>query len=134
MAAHVSTAGSRSFYHTPFCVGHRRILAWSRSATFNSIVDLRRACCCAKRLDRLLGRLRLVRRARRVHVAPMGMVGSRTRTGPPTNEMAVPLARALRLSARDRRFSLHGFDVVAAHCMALDQDLGSNPKHLLRAA
>ena len=45
--------------------------------------------------------------------------------------MAISLAGAVRLLARYRRFSLHGFDVAALGRIALDQVAGSNPEHLL---
>ena len=52
----------------------------------------------------------------------MGVVGSGTRFGFATNEMAVPLAGALRLSARDGRISVHGLDAVAPDRVALYQN------------
>jgi len=52
----------------------------------------------------------------------MGVVGSGTRSGFTTNEMAVPLAGALRLSARDGRISLHGLDAAAPYRVALYQN------------
>ena len=41
------------------------------------------------------------------------MVGSEAGIGSTTNEMAIPLAGAIRLSRRDGRIPLHGFDVAA---------------------
>ena len=64
----------------------------------------------------------------------MGLVGRGTGAEFATDEMAIPVACAVRLSARYWRFSLHCFDVAALDRMARDQDLGSNPKRLLRLA
>lgn len=64
-------------------------------------------------MDYLLGRDGLVRRAWRLYLAAVGMVGRGTRAGWTEDEMAVSLAGAIRLPARHRRFSLHGFDVAA---------------------
>ena len=52
----------------------------------------------------------------------MGVVGRGTRSGFATNEMAMPLAGAIRLSARYGRISLHGFNAAAPHCVVVDQD------------
>ena len=51
-----------------------------------------------------------------------GCGGSGTRSGFATNEMAVPLARAVRLSACDWRISLHGLDAAAPDRVALYQN------------
>ena len=48
----------------------------------------------------------------------MGVVGRGTRSGFAANEMAIPLAGAVRLSPRYGRISLHGFDAAAPHCVA----------------
>ena len=64
----------------------------------------------------------------------MGVVGSGTRFGFATNEMAVPLAGAIRLSPRHGRISLHGFNVAAPHCVVVDQVTGPNSKHFLGSA
>src|SRR5205814_3279124 len=74
----------------------------------------------------LLGGDRLVRCAWRLHLAALGMVGSGARVGSTTNEMAISLASAVRVPAHHRRFSLHGFDVAAPDCMAVDQIGRSN--------
>ncbi len=89
---------------------------------FNSALDLRRAGRHFERLDYLLGRNGLVRRAWRFYLAAMGMVGRGTRVGPTKNEMAISLAGAIRVPARHRRFSVHGFDVAAPDRVAVDQN------------
>ena len=111
----------RTFHRAPVCSGDGRILACARPATFNSIVDLCRAGCCSKRLVHLLGRDRLVRRAQRVYLAALGMVGSGARNGSTANEMAIPLAGAVRLPRRHRRISVHSFDDAALDRMVGDQ-------------
>ena len=50
----------------------------------------------------------------------MGVVGRGTRSGFATNEMAMALAGAVRLSPRYRRISLHGFNAAAPHCVVVD--------------
>ncbi len=94
-----------------------RIFARTRSRVFSRLIHLCRADCLVKRLDHLLGGDRLVRCARRIHLVAMGVVGSGTRSGFAANKMAVPLARALRLSARHGGISLHGFNAAAPHCV-----------------
>ena len=103
--ADFSATGRCTFNRTSFCSGDWRILTRARSRLFTSSVDFCSAGCLTKRLDYLLGCDRLVRRSRRVHLAAMGMVGSRTGAGPATDEMAVPLARSIRVSARHGRIS-----------------------------
>ena len=49
------------------------------------------------------------------------MVGRGARIGSTTNEMAFPLASAVRLSPRHRRIPLHGFDVAALDRVVGDQ-------------
>ena len=61
----------------------------------------------------------------------MGVVGSGTRSGFAANEMAIPLAGAVRLSARHGRISLHGFNAAAPHCVVVDQVIGRNAQHFL---
>jgi hypothetical protein len=50
----------------------------------------------------------------------MGVVGRGTRPGFAADEMAMPLAGAIRLSPRYRRISLHGFNDAASHCVVGD--------------
>jgi hypothetical protein len=50
----------------------------------------------------------------------MGVVGRGTRSGFTANEMAIPLAGAVRLSARYWRISVHGFDAAAPYCMVVE--------------
>src|SRR5262249_502591 len=97
-------------------------------------VYLCRACRFAKRLGHLLGCDRLVRRARRVHMATLGMVGSRARVGSTTNEMAIPLASAVRLSRRDGRISLHALAVVGLDSVVVSQIFSRNSQHFLNLA
>ncbi len=97
----------------------------------DSAIGVRCSDRVTQRLDHLLGRGRLVRRARRVHLAAMGMVGSRTRARFATDEMAVHLAGAVRLSARHGRISLHGFDAAASNRLAVNQVVSQNPEHYL---
>ena len=127
----VSAASSRSFNRTSFYAGGRRVFARARPTTFDSIIHLRRTRRVAKRLDHLLGRDRLVRRPWRIHVAAVGVVGNRTRVGSATNEMAIPLAGAIRVPARHRWFSIYSFDVVALDWLAVDQIASPNAKCLL---
>src|SRR4030095_15232038 len=70
----------------------------------------------------MLGCQRLVRCAWCLYLAAMGVVGSGTRSGFATNEMAVPLARTVCLSAGDGRISVHVFDAAAPDRMALYQN------------
>ena len=64
----------------------------------------------------------------------MGVVGSGTRSRFATNEMAISLAGAIRLSARHGRISLHGFNAVAPHRVVVDQVTGPNSQHFLDSA
>ena len=111
-----------------------RIFARTRSRVFSRLIHLCRADCLVKRLDHLLGGDRLVRCTRRIHLAAMGVVGRGTRSGFATNEMAMPLAGAIRLSARYGRISLHGFNAAAPHCVVVDQVTGPNSQHFLGSA
>ena len=103
-------------------------------AVFSRLIHLCRADCLVKRLDHLLGIDRLVRCARRIHLAAMGVVGRGTRPGFAANEMAMPLAGAVRLSPRYGRISLHGFDAAAPNWMVVDQVTGPNSRHFLDSA
>ena len=64
----------------------------------------------------------------------MGVVGRGTRSGFAANKMAMPLAGAIRLSARYGGISLHGFNAAAPHCVVVDQVTGSNSQHFLDSA
>ena len=64
----------------------------------------------------------------------MGVVGSGTRSRFATNEMAIPLAGAICLSARHGRISVHGFNAAASHCVVVDQITGPNSQHFLDTA
>ena len=120
ISAHFSTTGGCAFDRASFCARDWRIFARTRSPVFNRLIHLCRANCLVERLDRVLGSDRLVRGTRRIHLAPMGVVGRGTRSGFTANEMAIPLAGAVRLSARYRRISVHGFDAAAPYCMVVD--------------
>ncbi len=105
-----------------FVLAAGAFLLGARSETFVSIVDLRCADRGAEWLDHLLGRDRLVRRARRVHLVAVGVVGTGARAGSTTERLAISLAGAVCVSARDRRISIHGRDVGAFDRVACDQD------------
>ena len=117
----LSTTGGCAFDRASFCTRDWRIFARTRSRVFSRLIHLCRADCLVKRLDHLLGGDRLVRCARRIHLAAMGVVGRGTRSGFAANEMAIPLAGAVRLSARYGRISLHGSNAAAPHCVVVDQ-------------
>src|SRR4029077_12266578 len=104
----------------PFCFGDWRIFARTRSRAFSRLIHLCRADHLVKRLDYLLGRQRLVWCAWRVHLVTMGVVGSGARARCAPSEMAVPLAGAVRLSARHGRISLHGSNAAAPDRLAVD--------------
>ena len=59
----------------------------------------------------------------------MGLVGSGTRSGFAANEMAVPLAGPIRLSARHGWISLHGFNAAASDRVVVDQITRSNSEY-----
>ena len=126
ISSNISTTGSSPFHHAPFFSGNRRILARPRRSIFNFIVDVCRARCLFERVDHLLGRDRLVRCARRIHLAAVGVVGRGACTRSTAKQMEIPLAGAVCLPAHHRRFSLHGFDVAALDRMAVDQIVSSN--------
>ena len=86
-----------------------------------SLSIVRRVGRGVERLDHLLGGNGLVRRARRVYLAAVGVVGTCALTGSATNAVAISLAGAVRLSARNRRISLHGFDAHRFDCVVVDQ-------------
>jgi hypothetical protein len=134
ISADVSTTGCCTLDRAPFRFGDWRIFARARSRLFDCAFDF----CCAgrlvKRMDHMLGCDRLVRCARSVHLVAMGVVGSGTRTRFATNEMAVPLARAVRLSARHGRISLHGFDAAAPDRVVVDKITDPNSKTVLDCA
>src|SRR5207244_1983800 len=94
------------------CTRSWRIFACARPAVFHSVVDLRCARRDAERLDHLLGRDRLVRRARGVYLVPVGIVGIAALYGSTTKPLPFSLADAIRLSPRHRRISLYGCDVA----------------------
>src|SRR4029077_14630876 len=98
------------------------VFACTRSRHFWLVINFCRADRIVKWLDYMLGFQRLIRCARCLYLVAMGVVGSGTRSGFATNEMAVPLARAVRLSARDGRISVHGLDAVAPDRLALYQN------------
>ena len=120
ISAHVSTTGGCAFDRASFCSGDWRIFARARSRVFSRLIDFRRADCLVKRLDHLLGRDRLVRCARRIYLAAMGVVGGGTRSGFAANQMAISLAGAVCLPPRYWRISLHGFNAAAPHCVVVD--------------
>ncbi len=62
------------------------------------------------------------------------MVGSGTRAGSTKNEMAISLAGAIRVPARHRRISVHGFDVAPLDRVAVDQILSPNAKRYVDLA
>src|SRR5262249_47288947 len=107
ISADVFTTGRCTLDHAPFRFGGWRIFARAGPGFFYRVVRVWRADRLAKRLDYLLGSKRLVWCTWCVHLAALGMVGSGTRSGCATNEMAVSVATAVCLSARYRRISLH---------------------------
>src|SRR5439155_1565344 len=121
ISTNVFTTGRCTFDRASFCFGDWRIFARARSWFCDSAIDLRCADRFTERLDLLLGCDRLVRCAGRVYLVALGMVGGGTRSGCATNEMAVPLASALRLSARYRRIPLHRLNAAAPHRLVVDQ-------------
>ena len=131
ISARFSATGGCAFDRTSLCTRDWRIFARTRSRVFSRLIHLCRADCLVKRLDHLLGSDRLVWCTRRIHLAAMGVVGSGTRAGFAANEMAMPLASAIRLSARYGRISLHGFNAAAPYCVVVDQVTGPNSQHFL---
>ena len=129
ISAHVCATSCRAFHHAPECSCDRRIFARAGPPIFHCVVDLRRARRVFERLDHLLGRDRLVRRAWRVRLVAVGVVGSRTRARSKTDEMEISMAGAVRLPGRYRRVSLHGFDAGPFDRVVVDQVDRRNPQH-----
>src|SRR5882762_5078479 len=127
MSTPVSTTGGCTFEYTSLRSRCRRVSARARSQILFSSVDLRHPGRGFERLDHLLGCERLVRRAWRIRVAAMGMVGSGARTRSTTEPLAISLAGAVCLFSRHRRISLHGFDA-----RALDRVAGLPRRSLAR--
>ena len=98
ISAHISSASGCRVHRASFCSGGGRIFARARSPIFSSLVDLCRARRFFERLDHLLGRDRLVRRAWCFYMAALGVVGRGARTGFTAKQMEVPLAGAVCLS------------------------------------
>src|ERR1700758_3330827 len=121
--------GGCTFDRASFCARNGSIFACTRSGYFGPVIDFCRAYRLVKRLDHLLGRYRLVRCSWRVHLVTMGVVGSGTRSGFATKEMAIPLAGAVRLSSRYGRISIHGFNAVAPRCMVIAQVPGPDSEY-----
>src|SRR4029453_11971092 len=134
ISTYVSATGGCNLDRAPFCARDWRIFAGTRSRFFSRLIDL----CCADRLvkwlDYMLGRQRLVRCARCVYLVAMGVVGSRTRAGFATNEMAISLAGAICLSPRYGRISLHGFNAASARCVVVDQITGASAQYFFNFA
>src|SRR5205814_8801090 len=117
-AADVFTTSSCCFHGTSGRPGCRRIFARAWPETNRSVIHLCCIGCVAERLDHLLGSKRLVRRARRIYLAAVGVVGSGTGPRPKEIALALSLAGAICLFADHRRFSLHGFDAGAGAYVA----------------
>src|ERR1043166_1860189 len=133
LSTDISAASRRTLHCPPVSVGDGLVFAGARPSIFDSAIDLSCADRFAERLDQLLGLDRLVRRARRVHLVALGMVGSgevaslfnaQRSTLNAQRPIAVrierwalevrrstfasgALAGAVCLSASDRGFSLH---------------------------
>src|SRR5262249_8670308 len=118
----VSATGGRTFDCASFCTRGWCVFACTRSRYFCLVINFCRPDRLVKWLDYMLGCQRLVRCARCLYLAAMGVVGSGTRSGFATNEMAVILAGTVRLSARDGGISVHGLDAAASDRMALYQN------------
>ena len=134
ISARLSTTGGCTFNCAPIRACGWRIFAWTRSRFFNRFVDLCRADRLVKRLDNLLGSDRLVRCSRGFYMVALGVVGGGTCAEFAKIELAISLAGAVRLPARDRRFSLHGFNAASSHCMAVYQITGPNSQRFLDSA
>src|SRR5205807_715247 len=93
-----------------------------------SSVDLRRAGRGFEWLDHLLGRERLVRRAWRIRVAAVGLVGSSARVRSTTKPVAIFVAGAVCLFSRHRWISLHRVDARRFDWMAVYQIVSRNQK------
>ena len=63
-----------------------------------------------------------------------GNAAGGTRCGFATNQMAVSLARALRLSGRHGGISVHGSNAASPHCVVSNQITVSNSQHFLGSA
>ena len=131
ISADLLTASGRAFHHSSFCPGSRRIFARAGPSIFNFALNLGRVGCLFERLDYLLGRDGLVRGARRVRLAAVGMVGCGTRAGSSTDEVEIFVASAVCLPGRYRWLSLHGRDACALARLVIAQILSSNPKDLV---
>ena len=134
ISADISTTGRGTFHRSSCCSGDRRISVGARSRIFRCVIDLCRANRLVKRLDHLLGSNRLVWCTRCIHVAAMDVVGSRTCAGRATNQMAIPLARAFRLSPRHRWISLHRIDAAALDRVVIAEITDRNSKTFLDCA
>ena len=97
ISAHISAASGCRFHCASFRSGSRRVFARARSSVFSSFVDFRRADRVVERLDHLLGRDGLVRRARRLYMAALGVVGCRARSRSTAKQMEISLAGAVCL-------------------------------------
>src|SRR5207237_9283676 len=92
----LSTAGRCTFDYASYRSRYWRVSARTRSKTFRSVVDLRRVDRRLEWLDHLLGRNRLVRCARCVRLAAMGVVEFGTGARSTTNSPATSFAGAIR--------------------------------------
>ena len=129
ISAHVCATSCRAFHDTPEWSCDRCVFARAGPPIFHCVVDLRRARRVFERLDHLLGRDRLVRRARCVRLVAVGVVGSGTRPGSKTDEMEISMAGAVCLSGCYRRLSLHGLDAGAFDRVVVDQVVRRDPQH-----
>jgi len=75
-----------------------------------------------------LGRERLVRRAWRIRVVAVGLVGFGARARSTPKPLAISLAGAVRLLGRHWRISLHGFDARDFDHVVVDQVASRNEK------
>ena len=67
-------------------------------------------------------------------MAALGVVGRRACARSTAKQMEIPLAGAVCLPRRDRRISLHGFDVACPDYLAGNQIVDRNSKYLFDRA
>src|SRR5437868_11487864 len=133
--ADVSATGRRAFDGAPIRACAGRLSARARTQSGVVALDDGRSRRCLEWLDHLLGRDGLVRRARRVRVVALGLVGNGTRARSATQPLAISLAGAIRLSRSDRWIPLHGFDARPGRKLARDPFVRPNAQtHYHRTA